>query len=95
MAEISQTDRALAIAELERIARTLMDMSMWVDDDSADRERASICLEDASKYVMAGAFLLERADRVRVADLAHRRMSPRHQLAAQDGQQPAVARWQD
>lgn len=75
MADLSQADRQAAITELERIESTLTAMSMWVDADSADRERASIALEDASKAVMAAAYLIERADRQRVAELVHRRMS--------------------
>jgi hypothetical protein len=80
MAEIAPHDRQLALAELETIVGTLSAMSAWVDDASPERERASIAFEDAAKSVMAGAYLLERADRLRVADLAHRRMSA-------DGQQ--------
>ena len=75
MAELSQQDRALAIAELERIEQTLTAMSMWIDGDSADRERCSIALEDAARAIQAGAYLIERADRERVAELVHRRMS--------------------
>lgn len=74
-AVLSQQDRALAISELERIEQTLIQMSAWADGGSADRERCSIALEDAAKCVMAAAYLIERADRERVAELVHRRMS--------------------
>jgi hypothetical protein len=83
MAEISPHDRQLALDELEKISGTLSAMSAWVDDDSPERERCSIALEDAAKSVMVGAYLLERAGRLRVADLAHRRMSQQ----GADGQQ--------
>jgi hypothetical protein len=76
MAELSPHDRQLAIAELERIEQTLVQMSMWADGDSADRERCSIALEDASRAVQAAGWMLSRADRLRVAELVHRRMSP-------------------
>jgi len=82
MAELSPHDRALAIAELERISGTLSQMSMWADGDSPDRERVSIMLEDAAKAVMAAGWLLERAGRLRVSELAHRRMSQGPQPAA-------------
>ena len=84
MAEITPHDRQLAISELEHISDTLVLMGMWADGDSADRERASIALEDAARCVQAAGWLLERADRARVAELAHRRLSPanRHHPAA-------------
>jgi hypothetical protein len=75
MAELSPHDRQLALQRLEEIADELTAMSMWVDDSSPERERASIALEDAAKSVMVAGWLLERADRVRVAELAHRRLS--------------------
>ncbi len=73
--ELSPADRRAAIEQLEQIEATLTAMSMWIDADSPDRERASIALEDASKAAMAAAYLIERADRGRVAELVHRRMS--------------------
>jgi hypothetical protein len=48
----------------------------------SNAEYARKC-RDAAKSVMVGAYLLERADRLRVADLAHRRMS-------QQGPQPVA-----
>jgi hypothetical protein len=82
MGEISPADRQLALDELEKIADTLTAMSMWVDDSSPERERCNIALEDAAKSAMVGAYLLERADRLRVSELAHRRMSQGPQPAA-------------
>lgn len=58
-------------------------MSAWADGDSPDRERVSIMLKDGAKAVMAAGWLLERADRLRVSELAHRRMSQGPQPAAQ------------
>jgi hypothetical protein len=82
MGEISPADRHLAIAELERIEQTLVQMSMWADGDSADRERVAIALEDASRAVQAAGWMLSRADRLRVSELAHRRMSQQGPPAA-------------
>lgn len=73
--ELSPADCRLAIAELERIEQTLTQMCIWADGDSSDRERAAIALEDASRAVQAAGWLLERADRARVAELVHRRLS--------------------
>jgi hypothetical protein len=73
--ELSPDGRRLAIAELERIEQTLTLMSAWADGDSADRERVAIALEDAARAVQAAGWLLERADRVRVAELVHRRLT--------------------
>jgi hypothetical protein len=75
MAEISQADRQAALGNLEAAAQWLEDMASWADGDSPDRERCSIALEDAAKSVMVAAYLLERADRTRVSELGHRRMS--------------------
>ena len=72
---LSPTDRKLAISELERIEQTLTLMCAWADGDSTDRERVAIALEDAARSVQAAGWLLERADRVRLAELAHRRLS--------------------
>ncbi len=80
MAELTPRDRQLAIAALDRVEQTLTQMSMWVDDDSADSQRVAIMLEDSAKSVMVASYLLSRADRLRAAELVHRRMS------APDGQ---------
>jgi hypothetical protein len=74
--------RQLAIIELERIADTLMQMSAWADGASADRERLAIACEDGAKAAMVAAYLMERADRVRVSELVSRRVSS----PAADGQ---------
>jgi hypothetical protein len=76
VAEITREHRELALDELEKVARTLQDMSMWIDDDHDDaRQRAAILLEDTSKSAMSAGWLLERADRIQAGLMAHRRMS--------------------
>jgi len=74
VAELSAQDRELAIAELERIERTLTDMSAWADGDSESQQRASIALEDAASQIRAAGWMLERIDPGRLASLVHRRI---------------------
>jgi len=74
-AELTRQDREAALAELDRIERTLSEMSEWVDGDSDARERCAIMLEDAAKAVMAAAWTLTR-DAYRVSELVHRRLPP-------------------
>jgi len=74
-AELTRQDREAALAELDRIERTLSEMSEWVDGPGSDREKASIWLEDAAKACLAAARLIQR-DPVRVGELVHRRLPP-------------------
>jgi hypothetical protein len=59
MAEITPQDRGKALAELERIAHTLTQMSEWLGH--AGEERAGAMLEEAWKNVVAAGWLLQRA----------------------------------
>jgi hypothetical protein len=72
MADLSRADRETACQELDHIEQILSAMSQWVDGPSADREKASIMLEDAARAVAAAAWTIQR-DPVRVAGLVHRR----------------------
>ena len=58
MAEITLHDREQALAELERIAHTLNQMSQWLG--SAGEQRTAVMLEEALKNVVAGGWLLQR-----------------------------------
>jgi hypothetical protein len=58
MAEITPHDRGQALAELERIAHTLTQMSEWIGN--AGEERAGAMLEEAWKNVVAAGWLLQR-----------------------------------
>jgi len=58
MAEITPQDRGQALAELERIAQTLTQMSEWLG--WAGEERAGVMLEEAWKNVLAAGWLLQR-----------------------------------
>jgi hypothetical protein len=66
MAEIMPQDRGKALAELERIAHTLTQMSEWLGN--ADEERAGAMLEEALKNVVTAGWLLQR-DPARTAAL--------------------------
>ena len=70
MPEITPQEREKALAELERIDQTLLQMSQWLVD--AGEERAAIMLEEAWKNVAAAAWLIQR-DPARHAALTHRR----------------------
>ena len=58
MAEITPHDRGQALAELERIAHTLTQMSEWLGN--AGEERTAAMLEEALKNVVAAGWLLQR-----------------------------------
>ena len=68
-------DREIACQELDKIERTLSEMSAWVDGGTPDRKKASIMLEDAARAVAAAAWTIQR-DPVRVASQVHRRLPP-------------------
>ena len=51
MAEVTPHDREQALAELERIAYTLTQMSQWLG--SAGEQRSAVMLEEAWKNVVA------------------------------------------
>jgi hypothetical protein len=76
MAEITPQDRGKALAELERIAYTLTQMSEWLGN--AGEERAGAMLEEALKNVVTAGWLLQR-DPARTAAL------PRGQEAGLNG----------
>jgi len=59
MAEIMPQDRGKALAELERIAHTLTQMSEWIGNSG--EERAGAMLEEAWKNVVAAGWLLQRS----------------------------------
>jgi hypothetical protein len=80
MAEIMPHDRGKALAELERIAQTLNQMSQWLG--SAGEQRTAVMLEEALKNVVAAGWLMQR-DPARAVAPAHRRPAaaldgPRH-----------------
>jgi hypothetical protein len=56
--EITPHDRGKALAELERIAHTLTQMSEWLG--GAGEERSGVMLEEAWKNVVAAGWLLQR-----------------------------------
>jgi hypothetical protein len=58
MAEVTPHDREQALAELERIAYTLTQMSQWLG--SAGEQRSAVMLEEAWKNVVAAGWLLQR-----------------------------------
>ena len=64
--EITPQDRGKALAELERIAHTLTQMSGWLGH--AGEERAGAMLEEALKNVVTAGWLLQR-DPARTAAL--------------------------
>jgi len=76
MAEVTPHDREQALAELERIAYTLTQMSEWLGH--AGEERAGAMLEEALKNVVTAGWLLQR-DPARTAAL------PRGQEAGLNG----------
>jgi hypothetical protein len=69
MAEITLHDRDKALAELERIAQTLNQMSQWLG--SAGEQRPAVMLEEALKNVVAAGWLMQR-DPARAVASAHR-----------------------
>jgi hypothetical protein len=80
MAEITLHDRQKALAELERIAQTLNQMSQWLG--SAGEQRTAVMLEEALKNVVAAGWLMQRNPAGAVPP-AHRRAAaaldgPRH-----------------
>jgi len=80
MAEITLHDREKALAELERIAHTLNQMSQWLG--SAGEQRTAVMLEEALKNVVAAGWLIQR-DPPQNAVPMHRRAAaaldgPRH-----------------
>lgn len=77
MGEITPHDRGKALAELERIAQTLNQMSQWLG--SAGEQRTAVMLEEALKNVVAAGWLMQR-DSTRAIAPAHRRA-----VAALDG----------
>ena len=80
MAEIAPHDRGQALAELERIAQTLNQMSQWLG--SAGEQRPAVMLEEALKNVVAAGWLMQ-GNPARAIAPAHRRPAaalngPRH-----------------
>jgi hypothetical protein len=55
--EITLHDRDKALAELERIAQTLNQMSQWLG--SAGEQRPAVMLEEALKNVVAAGWLMQ------------------------------------
>jgi len=70
MAEIMPHDRGKALAELERIAETLTQMSQWLG--SGGEQRSAVMLEEAWKNVVAAGWLIQRSH-ARNAVPTHRR----------------------
>ena len=70
MTEITPQDRGKALAELERIAHTLTQMSEWLGN--AGEERAGAMLEEALKNVVTAGWLLQ-SNPARAAALPHGR----------------------
>ena len=68
MTEITLHDREKALAELERIAHTLTQMSEWLG--GSGEQRAGAMLEEAWKNVVAAGWLLQRRP-ARAATLTH------------------------
>jgi len=58
MAEIMPHDRGKALAELERIAETLTQMSQWLG--SGGEQRSAVMLEEAWKNAVAAGWLMQR-----------------------------------
>jgi len=78
--EITLHDREKALAELERIAHTLNQMSQWLGN--AGEQRTAAILEEALKNVVAAGWLIQR-DSPRAVAPTHRRAAaaldgPRH-----------------
>jgi hypothetical protein len=78
--EITLHDRDRALAELERIAQTLNQMSQWLG--SAGEQRPAVMLEEALKNVVAAGWLMQ-GNPARAIARAHRRPAaalngPRH-----------------
>ena len=89
MAEVTPHDRETALAELERIAYTLTQMSQWLG--SAGEQRPAVMLEEAWKNVVAAGWLIQHSPG-RTAVPTYRRApaaldGPRHRrpAAAIDG----------
>ena len=80
MADITLHDRQKALAELERIAHTLNQMSQWLG--GAGEQRTAVMLEEAMKNVVAAGWLMQRNPALNGAP-THRRAAaaldgPRH-----------------
>src|SRR5215831_14243403 len=75
--EITPHDRGKALAELERIAQTLNQMSQWLG--GAGEQRTAVMLEEALKNVVAAGWLMQRNPATAVEPM-HRRA-----VAALDG----------
>ena len=96
MSEIAPQDREKALAELERIAHTLTQMSEWLAD--AGEERAGAMLEEAWKNVVAAGWLIQRQPARTPVPAYHRPPAalegPKHRrgAAALDGHGPRYGR---
>jgi hypothetical protein len=78
--EITLHDREKALAEMERIAHTLNQMSQWLG--GAGEQRTAVMLEEALKNVVAAGWLMQRNPARAIAP-THRRTpaaldGPRH-----------------
>jgi hypothetical protein len=78
--DITPHDRGKALAELERIAQTLNQMSQWLG--GAGEQRPAVMLEEALKNVVAAGWLMQ-GNLARAIAPAHRRAQaalngPRH-----------------
>lgn len=78
--EITLHDREKALAEMERIAHTLNQMSQWLG--GAGEQRTAVMLEEALKNVVAAGWLMQRNPARAIAP-THRRAAaaldgPRH-----------------
>jgi hypothetical protein len=78
--DITPHDRGKALAELERIAQTLNQMSQWLG--GAGEQRPAVMLEEALKNVVAAGWLMQ-GNPARAIAPAHRRApaalnGPRH-----------------
>ncbi len=72
MANLSQSHRQMAIAELERIEETLSQLSAWLD--GLGLEQPAILIEDSWRNILAAQRLLQRDPAAR-ARLVHGRLS--------------------
>ncbi|MDQ2874519.1 MAG: hypothetical protein M3Y33_06815 [Actinomycetota bacterium] len=69
MADLTPEARRLALAEIERMQQTLLDMCQWLDEHG--ETRAAIMAEDCAGAVAALGWQVERPHPGR---LVHRRM---------------------
>jgi hypothetical protein len=96
MAEVTPHDREQALAELERIAYTLTQMSQWLG--SAGEQRSAVMLEEAWKNVVAAGWLIQRQPARAAVPAYHRPPAalegPKHRRAAAaiDGHGPRHGR---